>query len=228
MVHEICILLQWTGSWLMLQNSLAISGTSSWHYQRLLQQPQFIEKNHAPNSKGTCSETLQRGAVEAFKHKTIKRNKSGFVQTQTLKVRSLAAWRITSQSVRMMRPASFELNVHNASGIKLIQEASLTWHEPPQFMRSEGTAVQIEALHCVYPKIRYAHKPFCSLCRTQRQHWTHTCYSRKGHKTSFRCQPARFLQQVNKWQERGWTKKVLFWGGDSCSRYSVYCANSSK
>ena len=76
-------------------------------------------------------------------------------------------------------------------------------------------AVQIEALHCIYPKIRYAHKPFCSLCRIQRRHWTHTCYSRKWQKV------ASAISQLD------FFKTVLFCG-DCCNRHSVHCANYSK
>ena len=79
----------------------------------------------------------------------------------------------------------------------------------------KGLAVQIEALHCKNPKIRYAHKPFCSLCRIQRRHWTHTCYSRKRQKVASGVSQLDFF------------KTVLFCG-DCCNRHSVHCANYSK
>lgn len=149
------------------------------------------------------SETLQRGTVE-------------ILQAQTLKVRSLAAWRITSQSVRMMRPASFRCSMFTMQVVsnwyrkKILHDTN--FHNSCHL---KGLAVQIEALHCKNPKIRYAHKPFCFLCRIQRRHWTHTCYSRKRQKVASGVSQLDFF------------KTVLFCG-DCCNRHSVHCANYSK
>ena len=161
------------------------------------------------------SETLQRGTVE-------------ILQAQTLKVRSLAAWRITSQSVRMMRPDSEMGPLGNKSQVTN-SPVDFSWHlqlvskcfeevckqksllQFQHILASKPTLTNVD----IWKNLSTWHKPFCVLCKIRPRHWTHTCYSRKRQKVASGVSQLDFF------------KTVLFCG-DCCNRHSVHCANYSK
>ena len=110
-------------------------------------------------------------------------------QARTLKVRSLAAWRITSQSVRMMRPDSEMGPLGNKSQVTN-SPVDFSWHlqlvskcfeevckqksllQFQHILASKPTLTNVD----IWKNLSTWHKPFCVLCKIRPRHWTHTCW----------------------------------------------------